>query len=68
MKLSDILAHNLRQLRGEKTQREFARKLGISTATVARLETAEQNTALAMLDRLVKALKFDVCDLPKEKK
>lgn len=66
MELSQVLARNLKKLRGDKTQREFAHKLGVSPATVARLETAEQNTTLAMLDRLVKALKCDVCDLPRE--
>lgn len=66
MELSQVLARNLKKLRGDKTQREFARKLGVSPATVARLETAEQNTTLAMLDRPVKALKCDVCGLLRE--
>ncbi|VAW87630.1 hypothetical protein MNBD_GAMMA17-1066 [hydrothermal vent metagenome] len=65
MKLAQILARNIKTLRGEKTQREFARKLGVSPATVARLETAEQNTTLATLDTIVKALKCDINDLLK---
>ncbi len=66
--LSIILAKNIRRLRGEKTQREFARKLGISSGTVARLEVAGQNTTLATLDVIMKSLNCDICELLKEDK
>ncbi len=44
MDLVDILARNIRELRGDKTQDAFARKLGISQATLARLESGVQNS------------------------
>lgn len=63
MVLAEKLAENLRKRRGKMTQRQFARKLGISPATLARLELAGQNTTLATLEQLCKALKCDICAL-----
>lgn len=60
MVLAEKLAKNLKKRRGKMTQREFARKLGISPATLARLELAEQNTTLATLEQLCKALKCTI--------
>lgn len=48
---------------GEMTQEQFAKKLGISRATLTRLESASQNTTIATLDQISKALKCDVGDL-----
>lgn len=66
MGLSDRLARNLRALRGDKTQKAFARKLGISQATLARLENGAQNTTLGTLEQIAKVLRCDVGDLFRE--
>lgn len=63
MNLSEKLARNLRARRGQQTQEAFARKLGISRATLTRLESASQNTTLKTLDQLSKSLRCDVGDL-----
>jgi DNA-binding XRE family transcriptional regulator len=46
MDLAQLLAKNLRARRGDMTQEVFARKLGISRATLTRLESASQNTTI----------------------
>ncbi len=61
--LSDKLAQNLRSRRGEQTQVEFAKRLGISRATLNRLESASQNTTLKTLDQITKSLRCNVGDL-----
>ena len=63
MTLSDKLAKNLKARRGEQTQGEFARKLGISRATLNRLESASQNTTLKTLNQITKSLRCNVGDL-----
>jgi len=63
MTLSEKLAKNLRTRRGEQTQEVFARKLGISRATLNRLESASQNTTLKTLNQITKGLRCDVGDL-----
>ena len=66
MDLADRLARNIRALRGDRTQEAFARKLGISQATLARLERGGQNTTINTLQQITKALRCDVCDLFKK--
>ena len=63
MTLSDKLAKNLKARRGKLTQDEFARKLGISRATLNRLESASQNTTLKTLDQITRSLRCDVGEL-----
>lgn len=63
MNLSEKLARNLRVRRGQQTQEAFARKLGISRATLTRLESASQNTTLKTLDQIPKSLRCHVADL-----
>jgi len=63
MDLVDILARNIRALRGDKTQDAFARKLGISQATLARLESGAQNTTIKTLQQICKALRCDIGEL-----
>lgn len=63
MTLSEKLARNLKARRGKLTQEEFARKLGISRATLNRLESASQNTTLKTLDQISKNLRCDVGEL-----
>lgn len=63
MSLSVQLANRLKALRGKQTQDKFARKLGISRATLNRLESASQNVTLKTLEQLTKSLKCSICDL-----
>ena len=65
MKLADALSKNLKKRRGNLTQEAFARKLGISRATLTRLENKAQNTTLKTLEQITKALKCEVDDLLK---
>ena len=62
MKLAKALAENLRKRRGKQTQEVFARKLGISRATLTRLESAGQNTTITTLEQITKSLKCSVGD------
>jgi transcriptional regulator with XRE-family HTH domain len=63
MSLADRLANNLRARRGDLTQEQFARKLGISRPTLTRLENGAQNTTIKTLGQIAKSLKIDVGDL-----
>ncbi len=63
MSLAKILAENLRVRRGNLTQETFARKLGISRATLTRLENASQNTTIKTLEQISKALRCHVREL-----
>jgi len=63
MGLAEKLAKNLKRRRGEMTQGQFARKLGISRATLNRLENAGQNTTISTLGQITKSLKCNVGDL-----
>lgn len=63
MKLAAALSKNLKKRRGDLTQEAFARKLGISRATLTRLENCAQNTTLNTLEQITKALKCKVEDL-----
>lgn len=63
MTLAERLAENLRVRRGSLTQEAFARKLGISQATLTRLESAAQNTTIKTLERISGALRCDVAEL-----
>lgn len=63
MALPEKLAKNLKARRGKLTQEDFARKLGISRATLNRLESASQNTTLKTLNQITKSLRCNVGDL-----
>ena len=57
------LAKNIRRLRGDTPQREFARKLGITKSTLHRIEMNEQNVGLDTLELICKRLKCGIPDL-----
>ena len=63
MSFSNRLADNLKKRRGDVSQAQYARKLGISRPTLTRLENAQQNTTIATLERVCKALKCDIGDI-----
>lgn len=67
MEDAEILARKVRTLRGGATQTVFARKLGISQATLARIESGEQNTTIKTLQQICKALRCDVAELFRDK-
>lgn len=63
MKLDKRLAENLKARRGKQTQEAFAKKMGISRATLTRLENCTQNTTLKTLEQITKTLHCDIGDL-----
>jgi transcriptional regulator with XRE-family HTH domain len=63
MTIADTLAKNLRVRRGNLTQEQFARKLGISRPTLTRLENGAQNTTIKTLDQIAKSLRCDISEL-----
>lgn len=62
-KLADRLAKRIKELRGDSSQLQYSKKLGISNSSLNRIEMAEQNVTLETLDALCARLKCDVADL-----
>ncbi len=63
--LSKRLGENLRKKRGDASQVEFARKLGIAQSSLNRLENGEQNATLRMVERLAARLRCKPLELLK---
>ena len=61
--LARRLARGLAQLRGKESQNRFARKLGVSNATLNRIENQRQNVSLSILEKFCRNLKCDIADL-----
>ncbi len=57
------LGQFLRKRRGEMTLSAYARKLGISSSSLHRMEMGEQNVTLTTLERLLKRLKCNAADV-----
>lgn len=57
------LGEFLRKKRGELTYPAFARKLGISSSSLHRMELGEQNVTLKTLEHLLKRLKCNASDI-----
>ncbi len=57
------LGNKLQQLRGEQSQLQFSRKLGISKSSLNRMELGEQNVSLKTLETLCNRLGCKVGDL-----
>ena len=57
------LGQFLRKRRGEMTLPVYARKLGISSSSLHRMEMGEQNVTLTTLERLLKRLKCNAADV-----
>lgn len=65
--LAKRLAKKLLELRGDASQNQFCKKLGISNASLNRLELGNQNISLKTLEKFCARLKCDISDLfPKE--
>ena len=63
--ISARLSRNIRRLRGDLSQAAFAKKLGVSEATINRLESESQNTTINTLENICKGLKMDITELLK---
>ena len=61
--LRNLLSKELKRRRGEMTQREFAKKLGISKSSLHRIEMREQNVGIDTLELFCKKLKCKLSDL-----
>ncbi len=57
------LGQFLRRKRGEMTLPAFARKLGVSSSSLHRIEMGEQNVTLKTLEHLLKRLKCGISDV-----
>lgn len=58
--LAKNLSKRLKELRGEQTQREFAKKLGIDVATLNRMENKRENITLKTIQKICSRLKCKV--------
>lgn len=63
VQLRERLAIFIREKRGDSTQREFARKIGVTQSTVMRIENRDQNITLKTLEILCHAFHADIGDL-----
>jgi transcriptional regulator with XRE-family HTH domain len=57
------MANYLRKARGDETFRSFAKKLGISASSLQRLEQAEQNVTLRMVQQITHRLGVPIRDI-----
>ncbi|MEW6303296.1 MAG: helix-turn-helix transcriptional regulator [Verrucomicrobiota bacterium] len=61
--LQKQLGRFLRRQRGDLSYPAFARKLGLSSSSLHRMEMGEQNVTLKTLEHLMKRLKCSVTDI-----
>lgn len=64
--LQKQLGQFLRKKRGDLTLPAYARKLGISSSSLHRMEMGEQNVTLKTLEQLLKRLKCRARDMFEE--
>lgn len=57
------LGEFLRKRRGKLTYAEFARRIGLSSSTLQRIETGEQNVTLDTLQHLVARLRCRLSEI-----
>jgi transcriptional regulator with XRE-family HTH domain len=62
-RLRKQLAAFLRKARGAQTYAQFARRVGISSSTLQRLEVAEQNVTLDTLEQIADRLNASVSEI-----
>jgi DNA-binding Xre family transcriptional regulator len=65
--LQKQLGQFLRKKRGELSYPAFARKIGISSASLHRIEMGEQNVTLKTLEHILKRFKCSVSDIFSDK-
>jgi DNA-binding Xre family transcriptional regulator len=61
--MANQLAAFLKKRRGSLTYVQFSRKMGISPATLHRLEMGQQNVTLKTLEQIVDRLNCKVADI-----
>ncbi|MEW6158678.1 MAG: helix-turn-helix transcriptional regulator [Verrucomicrobiota bacterium] len=61
--LEQQLGHFLRKKRGSLTYAAFAKKLGLSPATVFRMEMGQQNTTLRTLEQIQRRLNCTIAEI-----
>jgi len=61
--LQKQLGQFLRKKRGEMSYPAFARKIGISSASLHRMEMGEQNVTLKTLEHILKRFKCSASDI-----
>ena len=57
------LAKRIKELRGDMTQREFAKKLNINVGTLNRIEQGQENITLKTIQRMCSSLNCSVGSL-----
>ena len=57
------LAEFMREKRGDTNLRDFSRKIGLSRASIQRIETEDQNVTLDTLEHLCKVYRCDIAHL-----
>ena len=57
------LARGLARIRGDESQNEFSRRVGVSGPTINRIENEIQNVSIDTLEKLCIRLKCDIRDL-----
>jgi len=62
-KLMRRIAKRFKELRGEMSQLEFSKKIGISQSSLNRIENREQNISLYVMEQVANRLKMDIKDL-----
>jgi len=61
--LAKELAKRIKELRGDATQREFAKQLNINVGTLNRIEQGQENITLKTIQRMCKSLNCSVGSL-----
>ena len=62
-KLMRRIAKRFKELRGDQSQLEFSKKIGISQSSLNRIENREQNISLYVMEQVASRLKIDIKDL-----
>jgi DNA-binding Xre family transcriptional regulator len=65
--LQKQLGQFLRKKRGQMSYPAFARKVGISSASLHRMEMGDQNVTLKTLEHILKRFKCTVSDIFKDR-
>ena len=61
--IAEKLANKIKELRGDLTQREFAKKLNINVGTLNRIEHGRENITLKTIQRMCASLNCSVGSL-----
>jgi len=63
MDAAKTVQRKLREAQGEMTHRAFAKKLGISLGSLARLRNSPQNVTLHTIEKISRALRISPSEL-----